>query len=50
MIPATLFSGLMTSDVSVVNCNDALQIGLEMTKELDSIQHKKCKPLGWLFH
>ena len=41
MIPASLFSGLMTSDVSVVNCNDALQIGLEMTKELDSIQHQK---------
>ena len=41
MIPASMFSGLMTSDVSVVNCNDALQIGLEMTKELVSIQHQK---------
>ena len=41
MIPASLFSGLMTSDVSVVNCNDALQIGLKMTKEFDSIQHQK---------
>ena len=41
MIPASLFLGLMTSDVSVVNCNDALQIGLEITKKLDSIQHQK---------
>ena len=41
MIPASLFSGLMISDVSVVNCNDALQIGLEMKKELDSIKTSK---------
>ena len=41
MIPASLFSGLMTSDVSVVNCNDALQIGLEMTKKVDSIKTSK---------
>ena len=41
MIPASLFSGLMTSDVSIVNCNDALQICLEMEKELDSIKHEK---------
>ena len=38
MIPTSLFSGLMTTDVSVVNCNDASQIGLEMKKELDSIK------------
>ena len=41
MIPASMFSGLMTSDVSVVNCNDALQIGLDMKKELDSIKSSK---------
>ena len=43
MIPASLFSGLMTSDVSVVNCNDDLQIGLEMKKELNltALKHQK---------
>ena len=41
MIPASMLSCLMTSDVSVVNCNDALQIGLEMKKELDSIKTSK---------
>ena len=41
MIPASLVSGLKTSDVSVVNCNDALQIGLEMKKELVSIKTSK---------